>query len=74
QKHLEVLRLHAPSLRLDAVLADTSVVDDPAKLRKAASALGARLVLADVAASDGSPRHDAPRLAKVLDKIFREKG
>jgi len=73
QKHLEVLRLHAPSLLVDAVLADTSVVEDAAELEKAAAALGARLVLGDVRASDGSPRHDGPRLAAVLDEIFREK-
>jgi uncharacterized cofD-like protein len=72
QKHLEVLRLHAPSLRIDAVLANTSVVEDPAELEKAASALGARLVLGDVRASDGSPRHDGPRLAALLDEIFHE--
>jgi len=73
QKHLEVLRLHAPSLLVDAVLADISVVGEPAELEKAAAALGSRLVLGDVRASDGSPRHDAPRLAAVLDEIFRER-
>ncbi|WP_308169878.1 gluconeogenesis factor YvcK family protein [Acrocarpospora catenulata] len=73
QKHLEVLRQHAPALLIDAVLADTSVADDVADLEKAALALGGRLVLGDVGASDGSPRHDGPRLATVLDEIFREK-
>jgi uncharacterized cofD-like protein len=73
QKHLEVLRLHAPSLRIDSVLADTSVAEEPAELEKAAAALGARLVLGDVRASDDSPRHDGPRLAALLDEIFREK-
>src|SRR5208337_4896858 len=62
QKHLEVLRLPAPSLLVDVVLADGSVAGDPAGLEKAAAALGGRLVLGDVAASDGSPRHDGPRL------------
>ena len=73
QKHLEVLRLHAPSLLVDAVLADRSVVEDPAELEKAAAALGARVVMGDVRASDGSARHDGPRLAAVLDEIFHEK-
>ncbi|MEV0970461.1 gluconeogenesis factor YvcK family protein [Microtetraspora glauca] len=73
EKHLEVLREHAPSLPVDAVLADHGVVDDPRELEKAAVSMGARLVLADVGASDGSPRHDGPRLARVLDEIFREK-
>jgi len=73
QKHLEVLRQHSPSLRVDAVLADISVADDPAELEKAAAALGGCLVLGDVRASDGSPRHDGPRLAVVLEEIFRGK-
>ena len=73
QKHLEVLHLHAPSLRVDAVLADTSVVEDAAELKKAAAALGARLVVGDVRVSDGSPRHEETRLARVLNKIFCDK-
>ncbi|MGI5487371.1 gluconeogenesis factor YvcK family protein [Microtetraspora malaysiensis] len=73
EKHLEVLREHAPSLAVDAVLADNGVVGDPRELEKAVVSLGARLVLADVGACDGSPRHDGPRLANVLDEIFREK-
>jgi uncharacterized cofD-like protein len=72
QKHLEVLRQHAPSLFVDAVLADISVAEDPAELGKAAAALGGRLVLGDVRASDGSPRHDGLRLATILNGIFRE--
>ncbi|GAB2949426.1 uridine diphosphate-N-acetylglucosamine-binding protein YvcK [Nonomuraea fastidiosa] len=73
QQHLEVLRQHAPDLRIDVVLADTGVVDDPDALEKAAGALGARLVMDDVAAADGSPRHDPRRLASVLDEIFLQK-
>ena len=38
-----------------------------------AAAFGARLVTADVAARDGSPRHDPRRLASVLDEIFLQK-
>ncbi len=72
QMLLEALRLHAPSFLIDAVLADTSVVEDAAELERAAAALGARLVMGDVRASDGSPRHDAPRLAALLEEIFRQ--
>jgi hypothetical protein len=70
QQHLEALHMHASSLRIDAVLADASVVEDSAELEKAAAALGARLVLGDVRVTDGSPRHDGPRLAALLDEIF----
>jgi uncharacterized cofD-like protein len=73
QKHLEVLRQHAPDLEIDVVLADTGVADDQEELEKAAAELGGRLVVASVADEDGSPRHDAQRLASVLDEIFREK-
>ena len=73
QQHLEVLSEHAPDLKIDVVLADTGVVDDPEALRKAAAAMGARLVMADVAAGDGSARHDPRRLASVLDEIFLQK-
>jgi 2-phospho-L-lactate transferase/gluconeogenesis factor (CofD/UPF0052 family) len=73
QKHLEVLRQHAPGLEIDVVLADTGVADDQEELEKAAAELGGRLVVASVADEDGSPRHDAQRLASVLDEIFREK-
>ncbi|MFI6315902.1 uridine diphosphate-N-acetylglucosamine-binding protein YvcK [Nonomuraea sp. NPDC050556] len=73
QQHLDVLRQHAPELAIDVVLADTGVVDDRDALDKAAASLGARLVMADVATGDGSPRHDPRRLASVLDEIFLQK-
>ncbi|MFD1119517.1 uridine diphosphate-N-acetylglucosamine-binding protein YvcK [Sphaerisporangium aureirubrum] len=73
EKHLQVLHEHAPGLTVDVVLADPGVVGERGELEKAVESLGGRLVLAEVAASDGSPRHDARRLASVLDEIFREK-
>jgi 2-phospho-L-lactate transferase/gluconeogenesis factor (CofD/UPF0052 family) len=72
QTHLEVLQAHAPDLRVDVVLADRGVVDDPIALDKAVRDLGGRLELADVAADDGSPRHDPARLAQAFVKIFRD--
>ncbi|MEV3926664.1 gluconeogenesis factor YvcK family protein [Actinomadura coerulea] len=72
QTHLEVLQAHAPDLRVDVVLADRAVVDDPDALDKAVKDLGGRLVLADVAADDGSPRHEPARLAQAFVQIFTE--
>lgn len=72
QTHLEVLRAHAPGLSVDVVLADRGVVDDPAALDKAVKEIGGRLVLADVAADDGSPRHEPARLAQAFVQIFNE--
>ncbi len=69
--HLDVLAVHAPALRIDVVLADRSAArSGSTKLEKAAEALGARLVLADVAMADGSPRHDPRRLAAAYAEIF----
>jgi uncharacterized cofD-like protein len=70
QTHLEVLRAHAPELIVDVVLADRNLVDEPDVLEKAVRTLGGRLVLADVAAEDGSPRHDPARLAQAFAQIF----
>lgn len=69
--YLEVLALHAPDLTVDVVLADSSSVIDIPMLEDTAHGLGADLVLADVAASDGSARHDTTRLAAAYQKIMR---
>jgi uncharacterized cofD-like protein len=71
-KHLEVLAGHAPGLNVDVVLADTEATGAGAldDLGKAADVLGAELVLADVAAADGTPHHDPERLAYAYAQIF----
>jgi uncharacterized cofD-like protein len=68
--HLEVLAAHAPRLGVDVVLADREAVHDVDGLRRAAAALGAELVVADVAVGDGSPRHDPRRLAAAYSEIL----
>ncbi|MCW2858865.1 MAG: protein of unknown function and CofD [Actinoallomurus sp.] len=70
QAHLEVLRAHAPEMQVDVVLAERNLVDEPDVLDKAVRGLGGRLTLADVAAEDGSPRHDPARLAQAFAQIF----
>ena len=71
QTHLEVLADHAPGLTIDVVLADRAAVSAAAaELEKAAGLLGGRLVLADLAVGDGSPRHDPRRLAGAFAQIF----
>ena len=73
-KHLQVLAEHAPALTVDVVLADTKATGSSnlADLEKAAGMLGARLVMADVAAADGTPRHDPMLLAGTYAQIFQE--
>ena len=75
-KHLEVLAGHAPALTVDVVLADTRAAGtgNLADLEKAAALLGARLVMADVAAADGTPKHDPRLLAGMYAQIFSESG
>lgn len=70
ERHLEVLAAHAPGLRIDVVIADDAYVADQSALASAAASLGAELVVADVACDDGSPRHDAGRLAQVYAKVL----
>jgi uncharacterized cofD-like protein len=71
QTHLEVLADHAPQLRVDVVLADRGTAgSSAAELEKAAGLLGGRLVLADLAMRDGSPRHDPRQLAGAFAQIF----
>ena len=66
ENHLEVLAEHAPDLKLDVVLADHSSVVDHGELEHVARSLGAELVLADLGADDGTPRHDPAKLARAF--------
>ncbi|MFG1925718.1 uridine diphosphate-N-acetylglucosamine-binding protein YvcK [Cryptosporangium sp. NPDC048952] len=68
--HLYALAEHAPALKVDVVLADPHIVGDHTGLSRAAESLGGRLVVAPVAASDGSPRHDQQALAGALRGVL----
>lgn len=72
--HLAALVHQAPDLRLHTVLADRSSVGDDrtalAALEDAVASYGARLHLADVACDDGTPRHDATRLAGAFTEVI----
>jgi uncharacterized cofD-like protein len=69
--HLAVLAEHAPDLGIDVVLADrTSVADDLPELEETVAALGAHLVVDDLAVGDGTPRHDPVRLATAYARVF----
>lgn len=64
--HLAALRWYLPGLTVNLVLADAKAVGDPEPVERAAESLGARLVLAPVAVSDGTPRHDPAALGAAL--------
>jgi uncharacterized cofD-like protein len=69
-RHVELLAEHAPEIRLDVVLADQRFASDDPHLAAWAASLGADLVVADLAARDGSPRHDRLRLASAYAEIM----
>ncbi|MEO6018755.1 MAG: uridine diphosphate-N-acetylglucosamine-binding protein YvcK [Knoellia sp.] len=68
--HLESFAAHAPAIRLDAVLADPSVVDDEAELAAACRAVGARLHIHRVAVTSSPTQHDRLRLAAALQDVL----
>lgn len=71
ETHLDVLAAHAPDLRVDVVLADVRAAGDGSRLRRVTDALGAELVLAPVAAQDGTPRHDPALLGAAYARLMR---
>ena len=52
------------------MLADQRFASDDPHLASWATSLGAELVVADLAARDGSPRHDPLRLASAYAEIM----
>ncbi|MCL7455749.1 2-phospho-L-lactate transferase CofD family protein [Micromonospora sp. MSM11] len=68
--HLAALRAYLPELRVDRVVADSKAAGDPEPVERAAESLGARLVLAPVAVTDGTPRHDPAALGAALVPVL----
>ena len=66
---LRTLVAHAPGIRLDGVIADVRTGADP-ELAAFCDGIGARLVMADVAASPGYVTHDPDRYAAALRQAF----
>ncbi len=69
EEHLRVLRAHLGGVALHTVIADADSVVDRHGLLSAARECGAELVLAPVAALDGTPQHDAVRLSAALATV-----
>ncbi|SCL69710.1 conserved hypothetical protein, cofD-related [Micromonospora citrea] len=68
--HLAALSWYLPELKVDHVVADSKAVGDPEPVGRAAESLGARLVLAPVAVTDGTPRHDPAALGAALVPVL----
>jgi uncharacterized cofD-like protein len=69
EEHLSVLQAHLGGVALHAVIADAESVVDRHGLLSAVRECGAELVLAPVAAPDGTPRHDPVRLSAALASV-----
>jgi uncharacterized cofD-like protein len=73
EDHLAVLLQYAPDLKMHTVLADRGRVgDDPSGLERVVAGYGATLAVEDVAADDGSPRHDPAKLASAYARILAQ--
>ena len=70
ETYLETLADHAPGWRIDVVLADPKMVPDHVALERVAARLGARVVLAPISVSDGTPRHDPELFASAYREIL----
>ena len=70
--HLEVLRAHAPRLRLHAVVADPASVDDVGELADLCAEMGSRLLVRQVRRGDQSAVHDPLRLAAALRDVVED--
>jgi uncharacterized cofD-like protein len=68
-RHLDVLSQHAPGLRLDFVLADSSASGERLGLARAAARMGAEVAYADLAA-EGTARHDPGLLARSYSTLI----
>jgi uncharacterized cofD-like protein len=68
--HLSVLLDHAPDLALGTVVVDRSGARDLDELEALAGKRGARVLVADVAHGDGTPRHDPAKLAAAYAEIL----
>ncbi|MGO2533744.1 gluconeogenesis factor YvcK family protein [Arthrobacter rhombi] len=68
--HLDVIARYAPDLRIDAVLADPSSVDDEQAFRAAARRLGAECFFGKVATGHDRAVHEPLRLAAEYQDVF----
>jgi uncharacterized cofD-like protein len=66
EEHLQVLREHCPGLEVDVVIADEDAVLDRRSLQGYTDSIGARLLLAPIAAADARARHDPCKLSLAV--------
>jgi uncharacterized cofD-like protein len=67
---VRALLRHAPGLRIDAIVADSDAVLDQHGLSVYARAIGARLVMSDIAADASPGIHDPERLSRAYQQVL----
>jgi uncharacterized cofD-like protein len=72
QEHLKLIAKYAPHLTLSYVIADTSVVHQPAELEKLVKSFGGRLITGDLRQERGSIHHNVEKLAQLLASVMNE--
>lgn len=70
EDHLVALLEHAPRLVIDTVIADAAAAAGHPGLVELCAQLGTRLLVADLASADGTPRHDSARLAAAFAGVL----
>ena len=78
ERHIHMLSQHAPSLRVDHILADSNTIPTSSErsyLQRAAAGLGADVVFEDLRTQDGNGRslnkHDPSKLSAALVSLHR---
>ena len=66
EEHLRVLHEHCPRLEVDVVVADRDAVLDRRSLQAYVDGIGARLMLAPIAAAEARARHDPCKLSLAV--------
>lgn len=70
EEHLGLIRQYAPDLKIDFVIADTSVVEDSTTLELQVREMGGALIIADLRKAPRSVHHDIEKLALVIGHIM----
>lgn len=69
-RHIELLAEHVPEIRFDVVIAPPGFASTDPYLEGFVRSLGGELMVSDVAARSGSPRHDPNRLAAAYAEVM----
>ena len=70
EEHIELVLSHCPSLKLDIVIADPSIVTSASGLSNLVGRLGGELIVSDVAKDQDRNHHDSRKMSSLFSHIF----